>query len=465
MAQWIRLKSYFWNQSAKKNSLISKILNDKWLKDLLSGGGIVLVFKVLGALSGYLFAFIVGKSLGAESFGTYELAFTVLMILGTFGRLGLDGALVRFLAEWQTTGEHGKILSLYKQVILHGTIISVSLGVVLFFLSPWLGSFYGGETTIISFKYVTLALPFYMFLTLNLEAIRGFKKMIAFSIFQNGSVLLLASAILFIGSHFDIPTLELPMAAFTFALMVVSVISGLSYFRIQSRELKSSHPTKVEMSRIYKVALPMLVSGALFYIISWTDVLMIGYFENEKAVGVYRIAFKIATLITFTQFAINSFVAPSISELNANKANGAFRRLLRQVGVINFWMATPPALVIFIFPDFMLSLFGPEYASAMVVLKILAVGQLLNALCGPVLYILNMTGKEKDSQKIMFVVTFINIFLNAILIPIYGIEGAAWATSISMIAWNISAVYFVVKYYEVWPVSFLDKIFYRGEKG
>lgn len=432
---------------------------------MLSGGGIVLVFKVLGALSGYLFAYIVGKWLGAESFGTYELAFTMLMILGTFGRLGLDGALVRFLAEWQTTGEHGKIVSLYKQVIIHGTLISVSLSIVLYFLSPWLGRLYGGETLITSFRYVTLALPFYMFLTLNLEAIRGFKKMVAFSIFQNGSVLLLASALLFLGSHFEIPALQLPMASFTGALILVSLISGISYVRIQKAELESSLPTKVEMSKIYKVALPMLVSGALFYIISWTDVLMIGYFENEKAVGIYRIAFKIATLITFTQFAINSFVAPSISELNANKANGTFRRLLRQVGIINFWMATPPAIIIFLFPEFMLNLFGNEYASALNVLKILAVGQLLNALCGPVLYILNMTGKERDSQKIMLVVTIINMVLNALLIPVYGIEGAAWATSISMVAWNISAVYYVVKYYSVWPVSFLDKIFYGGEKG
>jgi O-antigen/teichoic acid export membrane protein len=121
-------------------------------------------------------------------------------------------------------------------------------------------------------------------------------------------------------------------------------------------------------------------------------------------------------------------------------------------------MSVPVATIIFVFPSFLLNLFGPEYPEALDSLRVLAIGQLINALCGPVLYILNMTGKEKDSQRIMLWVTLVNMVLNGILIPMLGILGAAIATSVSMSLWNIAAVIKVVQYYSIWPVSFLDKI-------
>ncbi len=452
--------------SKSPREIIANLSQDNRLVSMLSGSGVVLLFKVLGALSGYAFAFIAGKLLGPESFGTYELAFTALMILGTFGRLGLDGVLVRFLSEWRSTEDFGKIRFLYRRIVLHGLVWSLLLGTGLYILAPFVASFFGGgDTLILSFQSAALGLPFFLFLTLNIEAMRGFKQMVAFSIFQNGTVLLLASGVLYLGISNDLSVLSLPMNAFVLSLVVVSLLSGGVYFSLQRKIIGKPLEDAVSMKGIYQVALPMLVSGALFYIISWTDVLMIGYIMDERSVGIYRIAFKIGTLITFTQFAINSFLAPAISELHSEGGETQFRKLIRQVGVINFWMAMPVALIIFVFPNFLLQLFGPEYPEAIDSLRILGIGQLINALCGPVLYILNMTGKEKDSQKIMLWVTLVNIVLNGILIPMYGILGAAIATSVSMSLWNIAAVVKVVQYYSIWPVSFLDKILGDESKG
>ncbi|GAB5556589.1 MAG: lipopolysaccharide biosynthesis protein [Schleiferiaceae bacterium] len=444
--------------SKSPREILSHLSQDNRLVSMLSGSSVVLLFKVLGAVSGYAFAFIAGKLLGPESFGTYELGFTALMILGTFGRLGLDGVLVKFLSEWRSTNDFGKIRFLYRRIVLHGLGWSLLLGVGLYILAPFIGPYFGGESLVRSFRSAALGLPFFLFLTLNIEAMRGFKKMVAFSIFQNGTVLLLASGVLYLGISSNIESLSLPMNAFVLSLILVSILSGGVYFSIQRRVIGKPAVDAVPMRGIYQIALPMLVSGALFYIISWTDVLMIGYIMDERSVGIYRIAFKIGTLITFTQFAINSFLAPAISELHSEGGGSQFRRLIRQVGVINFWMSVPVALIIFVFPNFLLNLFGPEYPEALDSLRVLAIGQLINALCGPVLYILNMTGKEKDSQRIMLWVTLVNIVLNGILIPMFGILGAAIATSVSMSLWNIAAVIKVVQYYSIWPVSFLDKI-------
>jgi O-antigen/teichoic acid export membrane protein len=181
---------------------------------------------------------------------------------------------------------------------------------------------------------------------------------------------------------------------------------------------------------------------------------MIGYFKTSADVGVYRIAFKIATLITFIQFAVNSIAAPNIASLYANNNMEGLRKYTRQIGVVNALFAIPIFILIIAFPETLLNLFGAEYSSGKLLLPVLALGQLINALCGPVMYILNMTGKEQESQRIMLWMSVINIVLNLVLIPAYGIIGAAIATSISMIAWNVIAAVLVYKYYKVIAIPF-----------
>ena len=80
-------------------------------------------------------------------------------------------------------------------------------------------------------------------------------------------------------------------------------------------------------------------------------------------------------------------------------------------------------------------------------LLVLAIGSVLNALCGPVMYLLSMTGMEKSARNIIVIASIFNISLNYILIPLYGILGAAFATSICTVLWNVLAVIKIKKEY------------------
>jgi O-antigen/teichoic acid export membrane protein len=93
-------------------------------------------------------------------------------------------------------------------------------------------------------------------------------------------------------------------------------------------------------------------------------------------------------------------------------------------------------------------------AEAYTFLVILAIGQLANAFAGPVLNILNMTGYEKSARNTMLVMATANIALNAMLIPPYGPLGAAIATSITMVGWNLWAGILVYRYHGLITVPF-----------
>ena len=70
-------------------------LNPDFVK-LLTGSGMVFFFRILGALAGYAITYLITTSYGAHTFGLFELCL-LYYNSGSFGRMGLDGALVRFI--------------------------------------------------------------------------------------------------------------------------------------------------------------------------------------------------------------------------------------------------------------------------------------------------------------------------------------------------------------------------------
>ena len=81
--------------------------------------------------------------------------------------------------------------------------------------------------------------------------------------------------------------------------------------------------------------------------------------------------------------------------------------------------------------------FGNEYISGYAALVILCVSQSVCIITGPGGVLLNMSGHEKIVMKILLFSATLNIILNAILIPRYGINGAAISTAISTVIWHV----------------------------
>ena len=105
--------------------------------------------------------------------------------------------------------------------------------------------------------------------------------------------------------------------------------------------------------------------------------------------------------------------------------------------------------MILLFPESLLAFFGSEFKEfplAIETLIILSIGQMINVFFGAVIYILDMTGKQNVSKNILLFTAFVNIAFNWYLIPIYGIKGAAIATTISIFCWTILGAVSVKKH-------------------
>lgn len=396
-------------------------LPQSWQR-LLRSSSVVLALKVAGALAGYAFAYVALRRLGGPGYGYLELAFTVLSILTVVSKWGLDGLLLREIpARAAAAGQY-----FTRQVLWASLLGSLALGSVLWFSSGLLTQYYGGFLGL--WQTTALVLPFWTLVQVWSENLRARQSFVRFGLLQ---------------SSISLGIVALAMASFSWFSSVERVLLGMAsasalmlwsgWRSLRPIELRSLWPLRSS-------ATAMFLSATLFMVMTWTDTLMLGYFLEPELIGAYRVAFKIGSLITFAQFAVNASLGPRISELWAKNSKAELQKEVWQVAQINALLGVPAFLLIMVLSPWLLSFFSADFAQHAPVLRILAIGQMANALCGPVMYLLNMTGHEQSARRTMTLAALANALGNLVLIPWLGLVGSAWATAASMVLWNAWAL-------------------------
>ena len=396
-------------------------LPQSWQR-LLRSSSVVLALKVAGALAGYAFAYVALRRLGGPGYGYLELAFTVLSILTVLSKWGLDSLLLREIpVRDDSAGQY-----FTRQVLWASLLGSLALGSILWFSSGLLTRYYGGFLQL--WQTTALVLPFWTLVQVWSENLRARQSFMRFGLLQSSISLGLVALAMASFSWFSTVERVLLGMATTSALMLWS-----GWRNLRPIELRSLWPLRSS-------ATAMFLSATLFMVMTWTDTLMLGYFLEPEFVGAYRVAFKIGSLITFAQFAVNASLGPRISELWAKNSKAELQKEVWQVAQINALLGVPAFLLIMALAPWLLSFFSADFAQHAPVLRILAIGQMVNALCGPVMYLLNMTGHEQSARRTMTLAALANALGNLVLIPWLGIEGSAWATTASMVFWNAWAL-------------------------
>ncbi len=183
----------------------------------------------------------------------------------------------------------------------------------------------------------------------------------------------------------------------------------------------------------------------MYLIKSRTDIIMLGAFQGAEAVGIYFAVSRGAQLIDFVTNAANNVLGPNIASLYAEGKSEQIQRILIKSSRTVSLTSLPIIIGLVVFGSWYLSLFGSEFSQGTKALIILCVGQIVNVVTGSVGLLLNMTGNERYTSISRGGSTILNIILNALLIPHWGLEGAAIATASSSILINIENTIWVRK--------------------
>ncbi len=417
------------------------------MKELFKGSSIALAFKFFSVILGYVFFYVLAKKYGATGLGIFNTCFTILILTSVIAKIGLDTALVKYIAEFVATNRKNHVSTLYfisfSLIIISGTIT----GAIIYFFSNQLSKLffesieYSNLFKIIGYTIVPFAIT-----QLNAEYFRGFKRITAYSSLQNGTIYLIILILILFLSH---PTQPVENVIYLLLFTSTFLMLASSFFvfkkNLKLLSFREKNGFGIGKRKLISVSIPMLFSNSLFLVMNWTDTLMLSGFHGEDAVGIYNIALKIASLNTIALIAINSIASPKFSEIYSSEGNRRFRRIVQQTTLLTCLISLPIFVVILLFPENVLRIFGQEFAIGKSALIILSIGQLVSAFSGSTMIVLNMTGREKAGRNILTVTVVLNIIINYLLIPRYGILGAAIATMSSTIFWNLISVIYIYK--------------------
>lgn len=413
---------------------MSKEVNES-LRKITKGAFIILIGTFVTAIFAFFTRIIIIRNLTPEEYGILSLIFAICSIAVALGSLGMNQGIPRFIAYHLAEKDKKKILGIIRAALE----ISIA-GAVLFFLLVFFGAdliakLFNSDALALPLKIYSISIPFLILLQAFVSVFRGLNRADVKVIFQdillNGLILLGLG----IAAFFGLSLLNIVYAHILAAIIPCSILAFYSYRRYS--KFAEERPKSLMKKALILFSLPIIFRMFMGRIIAWFDVLMIGYYKGEALTGIYNAALPLAEYISIFLLSIAFLYLPLATQLFANKQ---FNELNRTYAVLTKWVfsATLPIfLILFLFPAVVLKfLFGSEYIAADTALMILSAGFILHTLPGPNGVTLLVLGKTHYLMWNSFAAAILNVILNLLLIPSYGMIGAAIATSAALVITN-----------------------------
>jgi len=412
---------------------------------IAKSAGIVFGGTMIGTGLKYLFEALVARHLGPELFGLFFLGLTVFSVLGTVSTLGLHNGVLRYVSLFRGVGDRarvkGTILLSLRVVFIVATVFSLltiifsrTIGSHLFHeeqLAPVLRIFSLG----IVFSTLTEILVF------SIQASQIVKyRVLVRMVFEPGSRLVFVIPVFLLGWK-----LLGVLAAFLLSLVLGTVL-GFSYLKKVFPVIQDQTRPVYETKKILSFSWPLFFVGFLDLLIVQISTLMLGHFKTSQEVGIYGAAQRTAFLIPVVLTSFNAIFAPMIADYYHRKEQKMLERLFKIVTKWIFTISFPLFLILALFAEDILRVWGEQYKTGAVCLIIICCAQLINCAVGSVGFVIMMTGRTILNFINDFVVFLMILILNCLLIPRYGILGAAASLAIALSSVNI------VRLIEVWLI-------------
>lgn len=389
-------------------------------------------------LLAFLTTVLLARLLGAAAYGVYSYAYSLVWLVAMPLQAGLPGLVVRETARALAIGRPDLVRGLW---LWSGRVVGVvSLGLIAV-VGPVLVLWHGGTGPAdrATFAWGLVLVPLVALGNMRGAALRGLKRVLAGQLPEQ--LVRPALFALLLGSAGLLSSRGLSAAQ----AMALQVAASFITFLIGAFLLWKNTPASVRLAAAPLETRPWLMSSLLFALITGfqmvnrqVSTVILGLFAPAAEVGIYRAAVQVSMVAGFGLEAVNVVVSPRFSDLFAQRNFVGLQRLATAGAraALAFNLAVTGAFLTLGRRFFALVL-GSEFAASYTPLMILLVGQLVNSAAGSVATLLNMTGHERETARGMAVAALMNIVLNLALVPMWGTGGAASATAVSMIVWNL----------------------------
>ena len=400
--------------------------------------GIAFAGTIFTAVLGYGFKIYIARMLGAKALGLFALGMTIVSFLGNFNVLGLPGAAVRFVAHYSASKRVRELRTLLwngSWILLTTNLIFTAL---LIGAGPWIAIrlYHSAELV----QYLPLFAPIMILSAMTAffgNVLAGYREVGRRTMITSfvGSPITMAVSVLLItlgGGLGGYLTAQIVGGAVVVVLLV-SAVWQLTPAAARSPDVKKAW---IE-PEVWSFALVMLGLGVLRFLIGQTDRVALGIYRGARDVGVYAVAASLVAYEAIILQSVNQIFAPVIADIHARGEQALLGRLFQTLTKWMLGLTFPLAIVMITYARPIMHLFGQDFDAGWPILVIGTCGQLVNCGVGSVGMLLIMSGHEKRLMKVQVAMAVVMTIGSAVLVPLWGIYGAAVAAAITNVGMNV----------------------------
>jgi O-antigen/teichoic acid export membrane protein len=430
------------------------------LTRLVRGSAFVFSSRLIGAILVFLTQVLLARWMGAKELGIYVFAFSVGTLLSIITGLGYPAASLRVIGQNLASNNVKRIKGFVRQGSLFITVSSLLAGLLgialLLLMKEWIPTAY-----VIPLIITMLCVPVFSILRLNLRIAHAMSwfslAFIPNMLLRPLLFLVLVYAAWRTGASLSANTAMLLQLA---ALVVITIGQIAILRRMLKPELGDALP-EYETRNWMRIAAPLLLVTLFTQFFTEISVALIGTMLPSDAVAVFNASYRTALFIAFGLAAVNAIITPRVSRLYAAGDHDGMQHLIALATQLKFWSSLCAILVLVFFGKNILALFGEEFLTGYGVLLILAASQLVLAAVGPVDVLLSITGHQDYCVRVFALALLATIFLNLVLVPRFGMIGAATAVLLVVLFWAFWLHALVVRHLEIQPSVLAFKSAFR----
>ena len=416
------------------------------LKELTKKSLSVFIIRIIGVFVLFIFTLFITNLFTPENVGRYDFVRSTLMIAGGIALMGTNQSIIYYSGLLKARNSMGSIRKIYFKMFKIISAISILILLLFVFISganeKFINSIFNKPDAFSLIFKAFVSLLFFTSTMLNIDTIRAIQKTMISELYRN----ILRYIPVFLGAIvlFFLEKQDLIVDIYLFGFFILSFLSTAQvFYEFKKDYLSKNNTISFSTNQILSVSAPMAISAMAYFIMQSIDVIILAIYEGFDEVAYYSVAVKLATLTALALLSVNIVVAPKIAEIYENNKMKEMQKIIKNSTRIIFIISLSTLILLCVFSGPILELFGPKYLVANQALLILLFAQFFNSISGPGAIYLNMTKRQSTLNKILFSGLIINVILNFYLIPDFGINGAAMATFISLIFWNILIIIYV----------------------
>ncbi|MGB3610964.1 MAG: flippase [Cellvibrio sp.] len=422
------------------------------LTKALSGSAFV---KILSMGLGFLLTLVLARTLSPAGYGFYSFALALITLLAIPAQMGVPEVVVRETAKYHAAENWKALKGLWRWslfAVLIASMIAILIGSMGYLLYEL------GRSSLSADVFLSgiFLLPFMAFASLRGAMLSGLRRVVIGQLPDAvlRPVVLIMLILLGAASGVRVEP-DTVMFYHIIAALIVFLIGTYLLIRFSPKEVTQPLIVETDIGGWTKSAFSLALISGMYIVNQQLDILFLGWLSTAEEVGIYKVISQMGMLVIFGQQMVRGVISPEISRYWTQKELERLEHLARLSGMVSFTIALIVSIAFLLGGRLLLEiLFGAEYAVGFLAMIILCLGQLINASFGSLGNILSMTGNANASLWALSASIIINCLLNALLIPLWGLEGAACATTISIVFWNIMLWRVVRKKVKIRPTIF-----------